>query len=137
MSVRKPPNIDRGKHCLRTYATLRIYPQGISADEVTTALATQPTKIWRVLSGKPFDGWFLTTKGIVNSVDTTSHISYLLNLLEANTAFVELLLGAGSTVNIINFWHSDGQGGPGLNCDLIRRMARLGIEIDWNVYQQA
>jgi hypothetical protein len=106
------------------------------ADDVTEGFNIQPTKIWRVSTGKPFEGWFLTTKGKVSSLNTLDHIAYILAILEANTAFVDQLIDSGSTINLINFWHSDGQGGPGLTVSLMKRLSRLNVEVDWNVYQQ-
>ncbi|ROS04551.1 uncharacterized protein DUF4279 [Sinobacterium caligoides] len=134
MSQRKFALIDRAQHCVRTYATLRIYPQHINSASVDEFMGIKATKIWSQADGKPFDGWFLTTRGEIDSNDTTEHIQYLLDIVRPKRKHIVDVIAGGGTVNIINFWHSDGQGGPGLSSHIISQMAELSIEVDWNVY---
>jgi len=134
MNTSHYPFIDRAAHCLRTYSTLRIYPKNLSSDTVDQTLALPDTRLWRKSAGKPFNGVFFTTKGRVNSLNTLDHISFLLDHLEQKQQAIADIIADGGHINIINFWHSDGQGGPGLSLEIMQRLCALGIAIDWNVY---
>lgn len=134
--------------CVRTYATLRIYPGAIHPHEVSTRLRTTPSKFWvrdETLAGdgaqtprpgaKAMHGWFLTTHGRLDSKDTRRHIDLLLAPLLPVSNEIHLLHEQGAAIDIICFWHAAAtQGGPALAPRQLRLLADLQIPIAWNIF---
>jgi hypothetical protein len=147
---------DNYSGCLRTYATLRIYPGDIHPDEVTQRLGITPSKFWvrdetlvavpeQTAEQKPAQkaspgakavhGWFLTTHGRLDSRDTRRHVDFLLAPLLEVSAAIDSLQKQGATMDIICFWHAaPQQGGPALAPRQLRMLADLNIAIAWNVF---
>jgi hypothetical protein len=139
---------DNYSGCLRTYATLRIYPGDIHPDEVTRRLGITPSRFWvrdETLAANPVQraspgakamhGWFLTTHGRLDSRDTRRHVDLLLApLLEVADA-VGSLQQQSAAMDIICFWHAAPlQGGPALAPRQLRLLADLNIAIAWNIF---
>jgi hypothetical protein len=134
--------------CLRTYATLRIYPGDVHPQEVTTRLNIAPSKFWvrdEALAANPaqkasagakaMHGWFLTTHGRLDSKDTRRHIDMLLAPLLTVAGEVEGLQQQGAVMDIICFWHAaPQQGGPALAPRQLQALAQLNIAIAWNIF---
>lgn len=133
--------------CLRTYATLRIYPGAIHPDEVTARLGIAPSKFWirdetlaanpalKAAGAKAMHGWFLTTHGKLKSKDTRRHIDLLLTPLLVVVNEVEHLQREGAAMDIICFWHAAPlQGGPALAPPQLRLLADLNIAVAWNIF---
>jgi len=138
--------------CLRTYATLRIYPGEIHPQEVSARLQIVPSKFWvrdetlAVIPGqypaqktspgaKAMHGWFLTTHSRLDSRDTRRHIDTLLEPLLPVATEVASLQRQGAAIDIICFWHaSPQQGGPALSPKQLRMLADLDIAIAWNIF---
>ena len=142
---------DNYSGCLRTYATLRIYPGEIHPQEVSARLHIVPSKFWvrdetlvalplqkseKARPGaKAMHGWFLTTHGRLDSKDTRRHIDMLLEPLLPVAGEVANLQRQGATIDIICFWHaSPQQGGPALAPRQLRTLADLDIAIAWNIF---
>jgi hypothetical protein len=126
--------------CVETYATLRIFSPSISPADVDATLGLKATKSFAkeeaMKSGahRKFNGWFLTTKGVVMSRDTRRHIDSLLHQLRNSAAGLASLKAAGADIDISCFWASIGQGGPSLHPAQMRELARLDLPIWWDVY---
>lgn len=134
--------------CLRTYATLRIYPGHIHPQDVTARLKVAPSKFWvrdESLAANPaskpgagakaMHGWFLTTHGRLDSKDTRRHVDLLLEPLLAVTDQIALLQQQGANMDIICFWHAAPvQGGPALAPRQLKVLADLNIAIAWNIF---
>jgi len=143
---------DNYSGCLRTYATLRIYPGEIHPQDVTAQLQITPSKFWvrdetlvaqsvqksiqkAVPGAKAMHGWFLTTHGRLDSKDTRRHIDMLLQPLLPVAGVVESLQRQGAAMDIVCFWHaSPQQGGPALAPQQLQALATLNIAIAWNIY---
>jgi hypothetical protein len=147
---------DNYSGCVRTYATLRIYPGDIHPQEVTARLQITPSKFWvrdETLAALPvptagqkaalgvghgakaMHGWFLTTHGRQDSKDTRRHIDMLLEPLLPVAGEVEKLQRQGAVIDIISFWHaSPQQGGPALAPRQLQALAVLNIAIAWNIF---
>jgi len=149
---------DHYSGCLRTYATLRIYPGEIHPQEVSARLQIAPSKFWvrdetlaaipgqksaqKATSGtkagpgaKAMHGWFLTTHGKLDSRDSRRHIDMLLEPLLPVAVELASLQQQGATVDIICFWHAaPQQGGPALSPRQLRTLSDLNIAIAWNIF---
>jgi hypothetical protein len=141
-SRRLPPDYDDENHyCLRTYSTLRIFTAEQAPGIVTQQLAINPSRVWHRGStetavARRRNGWFLTSRGVVDSRDTRRHIDWLLQALVGQDVFLQGLREAGGSTNIICFWHAAGltEGGPGLEPSQMAMLAKLGVTISWNIY---
>jgi hypothetical protein len=132
---------DNYSGCLRTYATLRIYPGEIHPQEVTARLNVTPSKFWvrdadaQRPGAKTMHGWFLTTHGRLDSRDTRRHIDVLLAPLLDVAVEVAALQRDGAAMDIVCFWHAAAaQGGPALALRQLQALAQLNIPIAWNIY---
>jgi len=139
---------DNYSGCLRTYATLRIYPGEIHPQEVSARLHIVPSKFWvrdETLAANPtqmksprakaMHGWFLTTHGKLDSRDTRRHIDLLLEPLLPVAGELANLQRQGAAVDIICFWHAaPQQGGPALSSRQLRNLSDLNIAIAWNIF---
>jgi len=134
--------------CVRTYATLRIYPGDIHPQDVTAKLRVAPSKFWvrdesiavdatqkPKPGAKTMHGWFLTTHGKLASKDTRRHVDVLLEPLLPVSNEITLLQAQGANIDIICFWHAAAaQGGPALAPRQLRLLADLNIPIAWNIF---
>jgi uncharacterized protein DUF4279 len=131
--------------CKETYATLRIYPENLDPDQVSECLALSPSSIQRrgearlLSSGnyatKRLNGWFLTSKGIVDSRDVRRHIDWLLDKVEPAALQFGEILTEGARADISCFWVSaSGHGGPTLSPSQMGRLAKLQLECWFDLY---
>jgi hypothetical protein len=72
--------------CEETYATLCIYRDDLEPNVVTERLGVSPSKTQRkgetgLLDSVPVGGWFLSSKGHVESRDVRRHIVWVLDQL--------------------------------------------------------
>ena len=131
--------------CAGTYTTLRIYPGEIDPAAVTDRLGIEPSK-WqrrgeptRHAGGPskvaPLNGWFLESRGQVDSRDSRRHVDWLLDRVEPSAEALRSLQGAGCRMDISCFWTSrSGHGGPTIPPDQMRRLAALDIELWFDFY---
>ena len=129
--------------CARTHATLRVHAGDLDPDEVTRALGVEPDRVQR--RGEPADrrglrrvllnGWFLSTKGKVESRDVRRHVDWLLDRLGDDApAKLEHVRAAGARADVACDWVSaTGSGGPILSPAQLRRLADLGLEVWFDV----
>lgn len=130
---------DENPDCVRTYSTLKIFTGSISPDELTNSFQQTPTRAWYTDGegpgrGKPVNAWYLTTKGQVQSRDTSRHLAYLLDFLHSHKDYVDSFAQKGIRLEIINFWHSAGKGGPTCHPQHMKQLAHWDIPISWNIY---
>lgn len=143
MSAIDKPYDDQYKACLRTYCTLRIYTGEQNPDALSTILACQPTSLWHKSSErgakavKPFNAWFLSSRGIIDSRESRRHLDYVLNVLENKKTQLDDYLQGQGYKDVVCFWHSSGQqGGPALNAKHAAILADFDIDISWNIYTE-
>lgn len=138
-----PAYDDAYPSCVRTSATLRIYPGPLDPDEVTLRLGVEPSLVQR--RGEPLgpghkklaalNAWFLTTEGEVDSRDARRHLDWILDRLEGGRAggLAELRRG-GAAVDLSCFWLSArGSGGPTLSPAQMARLVALGLDLWFDV----
>ena len=132
--------------CERTYVTLRIYHQNLVPSEVSAFLGLRPTasqQKGKVDLADPrrrkfvpkIGGWFLSSRDKVRSKDNRRHLHWLLDKLSRKRSRLLSLQRRGFMMGISCFWFSaHGHGGPVLDVELMRRLARLNVEIAFDYY---
>jgi hypothetical protein len=132
--------------CARTYATLLIYPVRTDPEAITQRLGIEPSS-WQRRGGpmanslrRPppvaeIDGWFLTTKGLIESKDSRRHIDWLLDQIEGKAEELRSLLSEESRICINCYWATAScGGGPTISPEQMRRLGALNIELWFDVY---
>jgi len=128
--------------CARTYASLRVFTDGLDPDGVTQVLGCQPTNLHRKgdpvgRSGhtyRPMNGWFLSSKDSVSSDDLRRHIDWLLDRVDT-TELGALHHERDAQSDVFCYWEStSGHGGPSLNPGQMIRLADLGLSINIDTY---
>lgn len=130
--------------CRRTYATLRIYPGELDPTEVTRYLGIQPSLCqWHGKRQQPAkltysamnNGWFLSSKGAVDSKDSRQHIDWLLEQLLPKADALWKLQLLGARMDVCCYWESaEGHGGPVLSPQQMEKLAKLGLECGYDLY---
>ena len=81
------------------------------------------------------DGWFLTTKGRIDSRDSRRHIDWLIDQIEGKSAELRSQLDEGSRVSITCYWAAANcGGGPTISPDQMRRLGEQNIELCFDIY---
>jgi Domain of unknown function (DUF4279) len=131
--------------CAKTYATLRVYPGDIDPAVVTDRLGIEPSR-WQRRGGvteragrppkvAPINGWFLESRGQVDSRDSGRHIDWLLDRVAPRAEAVRSLQEMGCRMDISCYWLSrSGHGGPTIPPNQMRRLAELNIELWCDFY---
>src|SRR5688500_8918020 len=109
--------------CVATSAWLRVMSESLLPTAVTACLGVQPSRtqvrgeLPQPTSKHPFKygGWFLESKGHVQSRDARRHIDWLLLQLQGKAAAIAQLKAQGHLVDVCVYWESVGQGGPTLD----------------------
>jgi hypothetical protein len=134
-------SFDDDAGCLRTYATLRIYSGDIAPNEISEILGLKPSRVWskgstETATPRKQNGWFLTSRGEVESLDTKRHVDFILNQLADNKSYIAGLTAQGLQVDIMCLWQSanKSEGGPSLLPTQMLLLAEMGIAIAWNIY---
>jgi hypothetical protein len=129
--------------CSYTHAWLRIMDEMLDPDEVTSILSVTPTKIQRageLRSPKTdkvhkFSGWFLSTEGVLTSLDARHHFDWLLERVRDKHQEFAMLLDRGYLLDVCCRWDSkSGHGGPTLSLAQMSGFAHLGIELWFDLY---
>jgi Domain of unknown function (DUF4279) len=124
--------------CVETFATLRIFPGETHPDEVTARLGIEPGRVTTRDIPKPYpqyvNGWFLCSDDDIDSRDPARHIDWLLDRIEASSAALQKLQAEGARCDVFAYFVGIGHGGPGLYPSQMRRLADLGLDISWDIY---
>jgi hypothetical protein len=78
--------------------------------------------------------WGWSSNSHVQSVDGIDHVRSVVSLLQGKEKQLEQLRQSGCTTDVCCYWFSSGQGGPFLDSAALADLARLGLEIWWDVY---
>jgi hypothetical protein len=131
--------------CARTYATLCVYPGEVDPAEITDRLGIEPSSWQRrgevtERADRPpkvatINGWFLGSKGRVESRDSRRHIDWLLDRVMPRAEAVRSLREKGCQMVINCYWLSrSGHGGPMIPPAQMMRLAELDIELWFDFY---
>jgi Domain of unknown function (DUF4279) len=130
--------------CEETHATLRIYPGDIEPQTITERLRIEPSHWQRcgeVPSGtkskRPakINGWFLGSKGHIQSRDSRRHIDWILDQIFPKAGAIHALQELGCRIDISCYWISkDGHGGPTISPSQMKRLGELNIELWFDIY---
>lgn len=126
--------------CLRTYCGLTILSTELDPEGVTTELGVQPT---RSRAKDPFSPyrprrersfWTWSTEESVDSTDYRDHLQSILDLFADKEHALESLRGRGCVTRISCFLDAAGNTEIWLERPAIVALAKLGLEIWWDVY---
>jgi hypothetical protein len=132
--------------CDETYVTLRVYPGEITPTEVTERLGLEPSETQTrgaVVTNKrgrtrtvKLHGWFLTSKGEVESRDARRHLDWLFaRLAPVEEALHALQNTPGVRIDIsCGWWSAHGHGGPAVSPKQAQQLAALRLELWFDVY---
>ena len=101
--------------CEETYAELRIYTGEAAPQRVAEALRLKPTTLLVAGESKArVNGWFLSTRGQVESRDVRRHVDWLLEqLLPRRLELHTLQAEPHLWMDVFCYWRStQGHGGP-------------------------
>lgn len=80
-------------------------------------------------------GWFLSSKGKLESRDVRRHVVWILDQLEPNKDALFRLQDSGYETNIFCYWISaNGHGGPDLDRDFMERLVSLRLDLGFDIY---
>lgn len=117
--------------------------EDLNPDEVTDILGVVPTEIQRageLRSEKTkkvhkTSGWFLSTEGVLNSLDARHHLDWLLDRIANKRNQIEALKKRQYLVDVCVRWDSkSGHGGPTLSQNQLLGFGNLGVEVWFDVY---
>lgn len=131
--------------CAVTYATLWIYPGEMDPSSVTERLGIEPTgwqrrgeatqEAGRRPRVAPINGWFLRSRGHVESRDSRRHVDWLLERLEPKADAIRSLQEAGCEMDLACYWVTrSGHGGPTIPPAQMRRLAQLNLMLWFDFY---
>ena len=127
--------------CKETHASLRIFSDDVGPSVITTMLGIAPSKIFAkgdVFGSRgavrKFNGWFLSSEQAVDSKDTRRHIDWIISKIRDKSVEVAELQAKGFDIDITCLWLSTGQGGPILSPPQMKELARLNVDVWWDVY---
>ena len=83
----------------------------------------------------PFNGWFLSSKHLVDSQDLRRHLDWLFDQIASRKAEIDSLREAGCTFTISCYWLSrEGQGGPTLSLPQVEKLAEFRFEVWFDIH---
>ena len=128
--------------CVETFATLRFYHGDSSPDAVTEVLKIPPSKSqvkgMNIFNGRevrrPISGWFLCSKGEIESKDVRRHIEWIIDRIRGLESRIASLHNQGWRSDINCYWLSIGHGGPMLDPPQMADLAKLHLTCGFDVY---
>jgi hypothetical protein len=145
------PNVDYDdtySTCSETFVSLRVLPGELGVPSVSSALGLEPTQAQvhrpraesqsgRATAAVPA-GWFLSSKGLVESKDVRRHLDWLLDQLIPKAEALQRLRSRGAIIDVSCYWVSaHGHGGPALSAAQSAKLATLELDLWFDVYCDA
>jgi hypothetical protein len=128
--------------CVLTFAWLRVMSEHLQPAAVSALLGIEPTHsqtrgdLPNPTSTRPrkYGGWFLESKGAVQSRDSRRHLDWLLNQLQGKEEAIAKLKTDGNLVDLCIRWDSVGHGGPALTPKQMAQLGALDVELWFDIY---
>lgn len=133
-------------NCEKTSASFRIAGEGLNPDSITRRLGTEPSychsaghtktlrngMVVRYRSGI----WILDSEGKLSSTSLERHLLFLLGLIEEKSPeIVPFVASPSYRVDFLCCWMSaTGHGGPVLSGSILKRLAPLCNEVNFDLY---
>jgi hypothetical protein len=126
------------------HATFRLLGDALDPEEVTRLIGIEPSFARR--KGDKYGSrerpvvsqtgiWALESEKSVAGPDLNAHLRFLLSQLGSKTSTVKELVRQGLSADLLCYWMSGtGQGGPILEPETIRRVADLGVCLNFDFY---
>ena len=117
--------------------------ENLDPDEITSFLGIEPTKEQRwgesisSCSEKKHkkSGWFLSTKGILYSLDSRVHLDWILDRVADKKNEFSELIKREYLIDVCVRWDSrSGHGGPTLSPKHLSGFGELGVKVWFDVY---
>jgi hypothetical protein len=127
--------------CLETYATVRIWSNDLTPDEISDALGIEPTRKFGKgelhAAGKlqrKANGWFYSTEQLTDTKEFEQHLDLILRTFKEKAEALKSLRAKNCQMDICTYWVSNGQGGPELSPEQMLALGTLGFMIWWDIY---
>jgi hypothetical protein len=126
--------------CLETFATLRIFSESVSPEEIGRILGILGTKTRprnpesRYRHQRESHYWAWCSAENLNSTDGLEHVRSVIERVSDKNLQLQQLRALGCELDVCCYWVSDGQGGPMLDVNSLFNLSRLGLEIWWDIY---
>jgi hypothetical protein len=122
--------------CAETYATVRIYTGKNAPELVTAALRLTPSRLLNQESDTRPNGWLLSSKGAIDSLDVRRHVDWLLErIVDKRAELSSLQSEPGVWMDVFCYWRStQGHGGPALSPKQMKTLADLNLTIGFDCY---
>lgn len=129
-----------------SYATLRIYGEHLDPARISELLGINPTSFQvsgdkRGAVGREREvnigGWFLTSKGSVESSDISDHVRWLLKKMPEE---LSVLSGRDevSSIDMFCCLHVESWNyGFAIDVELLAELGRFGVGLDFDVYHRS
>lgn len=126
--------------CSRTYATLCIYSEKVTADSVSHELDIVPNRTVQKgqklrLSTAERHGWFLGSQHQIDSKDLAAHIQWFVDQLSTKRDVLSGFYNNGCEIRIMCFWESaTGNGGPILDHQLLKDLGEMSVDLHFDIW---
>jgi hypothetical protein len=124
------------QNCEDTHAIFRVVSSQMDPDVVGRKLGLEADFV-RSTASSPlkFGVWSITSKGRIDSTDLEDHLVYVLDRLQSAGVTGPVEVGRDTRVEFHCYWMSaTGQGGPVLSAAVLRRIADLAADLDFDFY---
>jgi hypothetical protein len=133
--------MDESRLAVSTHAFLRIEHESADPSEVTAVLGIVPTisqataNAGNAMTGPHGKVWVLASPCSVNSRDVMDHFKWLIDAIGPRGPQLKMLRERGYQMKIYCLWigRKGGYGGPRLTPDLIGALAKLEVEVWFDV----
>ncbi len=124
-------------------ASLRVFSNALTPEELAEVLAIQPDKSYRIgdrISRRPSSmavretNALFVESGLPNDRDLDEHLTALLDRIEGASENLRSLAGRAKMDVFCGFSSGNGLGGFLLSPSLLTRLATLGLDVDFDLY---
>jgi len=121
--------------CDYTHAGFRVISDNLDLDDVAKVLGIAPTRTHSPREPSEGYGWFLSTEGILDSLDLRDHLDWILMHVSGKREAIKRLQERGYQVDIGVKWDSKyGHDGPTLSPENLIGLGKLGLEVWFDIY---